>query len=315
MKTLPLLASLWTACSASDPVDDPNVAGPEGSPLRVALFTDPHVIASDYVCCESPGLDTESITQTNARLEGTRDRLHAISPRPEHVFIDGDIFHQNYKWETLEEYDQHETSAGNAAALLETFEIPVDLTWGNHDYEVPEFSREFSHALFDRLFGRQPYTSVTLGGWKFLLANTMLGRTWDPTDPAFNTSNGSFGRDQLAWMDAELSEGLPTFLFFHHPVYVVDKAEDPDGPIPGIEALIERHRDTLQAIFVGHTHRWIDLTEVYGLPYYVVAATRYDSDNFWLIDLARDGSSWSIPDMDKAIWGTVEADTWDYTAP
>jgi hypothetical protein len=306
-----LFLLLFLACSR-DADDPPNAGADPDGPLRVALFTDPHVIASDYVCCESPGIDTESITQTNARLEGTRDRLHALNPRPEHVFIDGDIFHQNYKWDALEDYETRETSAGNAAALLETFQIPVDLTWGNHDYEVPEFSRDFSHALFDRLFGRAPYTSVTLGGWKFVLANTMLGRTWDPEDPAFDTGMGSFGREQLAWIDAELSEGLPTFVFFHHPLYVVDKAEDPDGVIPGIETLIERHRATIQAIFVGHTHRWIDLSDVYGLPYYVVAATRYDSDNFWLLDLARDGSSWTIPDFDKAIWGTVEADSWAY---
>jgi hypothetical protein len=299
------------ACTPDDGSDPPGDDTDVG-PLRVALFTDPHVIASDYVCCESPGIDTESITQTNARLEGTRDLLHAITPRPEHVFIDGDIFHQNYKWETLEDYETRETSAGNAAALLETFEMPVDVTWGNHDYEVPEFSREFTHALFDRLFGRAPYTSVNIGGWKFILANAMLGRTWDETDPAFDRGFGSFGREQLAWIDAELSEGLPTFLLFHYPLYVVDKNEDPEGPIPGIETLLERHRDNLKAIFVGHTHRWIDLSEVYGIPYYVVAATRYDSDNFWLLDLARDGSTWSIPDFDKAIWGTVEAEAWTY---
>ncbi len=111
----------------------------------------------------------------------------------------------------------------------------------------------------------------------------------------------------------ELAEGLPTFLVFHHPTYVI-KDDESAGPDPDLDALIERHHDTIQAIFVGHTHRWIDLSHVYDIPHVVLGATRYDEDNFWVAELTEGTSDWRLLDEDKAVWNSVEGRAFDYEA-
>jgi hypothetical protein len=310
-RPIPLLAcAALLACTA--PPGDPPTNDP-AAPTRIVLMSDPHITASDYECCENGELDTESIYKSNERLAAARDAMHLIEPRPEAVFVLGDIFHQGYKSEELSFYLEQESAPGNAAALFDSFEIPVHLAWGNHDYEVPEFERSFSHELFRELFGVDPYHSVDVGGHRFLLSNSQLGSSWDPTAPDYDTSFGSFGRDQLAWMAQQLDEGVPTFLMFHHPPYVVAKDEDPTGPYADLFALIEAYRDVIAGVFVGHTHRWIDLTAGMGLPTFVVGSTRYDADNFWLIEL-DEGGGWEVLDQEKAGWGTVYAEPWDYAS-
>lgn len=289
----------------------PESTEPTSDKFRVALLTDPHVIASDYACCENGDLDTESIYLASDRLRTAQDKLAAIRPQPELALLAGDIFHQNYKHPRVEDYLDRETAAGNAAGLLERFVMPAWPAWGNHDYESPEFSREFSHELFEALFGLEPYYAVVHRGWKFILANSQLGPTWDPLDALYNDGLGSFGPEQLAWLDQELAEGLPTFLVFHHPTFVI-KDDESAGPDPDLDALIERHHDTIQAIFVGHTHRWIDLSHVYDLPHVVLGATRYDEDNFWVAELTEGTSDWSLLDEGKAVWNSVEGRAFDY---
>lgn len=305
-----VLWTMWMACTAGKPQSP--AAGPDA--FRVALLSDPHITASDYVCCESPGLDTESISLTRDRLIAAQDQINAIQPAPEFALLAGDIFHQNYKHPELADYLDRETAAGNAATLLDRFVMPAYPAWGNHDYEVPEYPKELSHGIFKELFDKDPYYAVESHGWKFLLTNSQLGRTWDPLDAMFDTGLGSFGAEQLAWIDAELAEGMPTFIIFHHPLIVVEDQEEAGGPIPGIISLMEKHGDTIAAVFVGHTHRWIDFTTVTGIPNFVLAATRYDPDNFWILELEPQGTGWQILDKDKAVWLTVDGKTYDYAA-
>jgi len=306
MRTVALL-SLF-ACSSNGEVDLPVTPKPW---FRVALLTDPHITGPDYVCCENSELDTESIYLTTDRLIAAQDQINAIDPAPELALIAGDLFHQNYKYPAIEDYLSHETAAGNAASLLDRFVMPAYPAWGNHDYEVPDYPRELSHQIFAELFHQQPYYAVDHEGWKFLLTNTQLGATWDPLDAMFNTSQGSFGAEQLAWIDAQLDEGMPTVLVFHHPLIVVEQDETEAG---GIFEILDRHRDNLALIIVGHTHRWLDFTEALDLPNILLGATRYDEDNFWIGEFQPQGSDWRILDREKAVWGSVEGLTWDYEA-
>lgn len=305
-----VLALALTACVATTPDGDP-VPDP-ATTFRVALLADPHVIASDYVCCENGDLDTESIYLTSQRLIAAQDKLAAIDPRPELALIAGDVFHQNYKHPAVADYLDRETAAGNAADLLDRFVMPAYPAWGNHDYEVPAFSREFSHELFRELFGRAPYEAVVHRGWKFILANSQLGPTWDTESPDYDTSMGSLGADQLAWIDAELEEGLPTFILLHHALFLVKDGEVEAAP--DLAALIDKHHDVVQAVFVGHTHRWIDLSDGLGLPHLILGATRYDEDNFLVAELTADSPDWRLLDLDKAVWGSVEGRSFDYDA-
>jgi hypothetical protein len=148
----------------------------------------------------------------------------------------------------------------------------------------------------------------------WLLACTTGDTSAGPLDALFETGLGSFGAGQLAWIDAEPSEGMPTFIVFHHPLIVVEDQENPNGPITGIRAQLNKHRDTIAAVIVGRTHRRIDFSELTGIPNFLLGSTRYDSDNFWILELEPQGTSWTIIDKDKAIWLTVDGETFDCDA-
>lgn len=310
----PLALALLAACGAPDTDDDVDTDAASDRPLRAAFLADPHIIGDDYQCCESPGLDTDSIYKTRRRLETARDLINGIDPPVDHVFVLGDVFHQAYKWDDVEVYATNGSAPQRAKEIFDGFDAPVHLLWGNHDYDVPEFSREFAHDLQQRMFDTPPYHRVEDRGWQFLLTNSQLGPTWDATDPmnAFlDTGTGSFGREQLAWMAEQLQRGQPTMLMFHHPLLVVQRDEDPDGPWPDVWAVIEAHRDVIEGVWVGHTHTWLDFTSVLDLPYWVVGSVRYDADNFWVHEL-RDDGTWEIVDQDKVDRATRFAYGADY---
>ncbi|MCB9682162.1 MAG: metallophosphoesterase [Alphaproteobacteria bacterium] len=306
MRAMWPMVALLVGCKP-DPTDPPNPDDTDPKTFRVAFIADSHVIGDDYVCCEGSDLDTESIYRTRRRFTETVQQINAMDPQPEMVFLAGDLFHQNYKWDTVAEYREHGSAAWRAKEIVDQLEPEFHIGWGNHDYDVPEYSREFAHELFRELFDTEPYHAVDRGGFKFLVTNSQLGPTWDSTDPLdsfFDTGMGSFGREQLAWIKAQLEEGKPTFLMFHHPLYVVAHDEDPDGPIPDVFALIEQYRDTIEGVYVGHTHVWIDNSGTYDLPVYVLGSIRYDADNFWVHEFEEGGRSWRHLDFDKAEWGS-----------
>ena len=198
------------------------------------------------------------------------------------------------------------------------FDAPVHILWGNHDYEVncsgETFEREFSHALFARFFGADPYGVVDAGGWRFVMLNSQLGPTWDVDSEQCSTSLGSFGVEQLAWLDALLSEDLPTLVMSHHHwLTSIADAEDPSGPNPDLRTVLARH-DNVVAHLAGHLHRWYDLgpNDVVPVRHLILGATRYDDDNFWLAEFEPGTSDWSFLDFDKPQWMTTCADTWTY---
>lgn len=306
-----LTAALTHACASSTAQPDPDDTA--GDPtFRIALFADTHIIDDDYECCENSPLDTETITRTVERLAAVRATLGAIRPAPAFGVNLGDVFHQAYKRDTVADYAQPDAAPAIAASMLREFPFPVHIAWGNHDYGVPRYSREFTHDIFDQVFDSQPTTVIEQGGWRFILANSQLGSTWDEDSPLYNRSLGSFGAEQLAEMDALLSDGTPTLLFFHHPPFVCAR-DEAQGPTPDILSLVERHKATVKGVFTGHTHRWIDLGATWNdeVPTWVVGATRYGPHNFWILDLTEGTDTYEIVDFDRVHFNDVGADPWD----
>lgn len=309
------LTAFLAACTpaASDVVtDDSGDSGSvDDSTFRVALLADPHVIGDDYGCCESPGLDTESIYKSRRRFRKVGELLGEVEPAPAFGVLAGDVFHQAYKHDAVADYlDPEKGSAPyRAKEILDTYPFPVHLGWGNHDYDVPEVERSFSHQVFEAVFDTPPYQAIEFGGWRFLLLNTQLGRTWDPMSEFLGTSKGSLGREQLAWMADQLSDGTPTVLVLHHHplAETLARDEDPDGPWKDVYAVVEAHRDVIAGMFFGHLHRWVDVQEFFGVPAIVLGSIRYDADNFWIAEFDRDGTDWQVVDRDKASWGSPAA--------
>ncbi len=303
---------LLSACAPPSTSGDPVAPGA----FRVAFISDTHVVGPQYVCCsESEGIDNESIMDTNDRLADVIERLNAVDPPPEAVFVLGDITHNAIEFDELAAYDETETAWSRASELFARLDMPSHLVLGNHDYDVNcgepgEDRREITHALADRFFGGLAYDAVDYHGWRFLLANSQLGPTWDAADDRCSTGTGSFGAEQLAWLDAELGEGAPSMVLSHHYVPVTRAEEDPEGLVDYASVL--GSHSNLQLSLAGHAHRWIDFTPSYTFPHRLVAATRYDADNFWIVELQKDGSGYTILDEDKAQDVSTCADTWTY---
>lgn len=307
----PGMLLLALACT-DKPSED---TAPASGSFRVAFVADTHIIGPQYTePSENGELDNASIMKTVERAEATVAAINAIEPPVEMVFVLGDVVHDSYHSEELGWFEDNETGFTRAQDILGKLDAPVYPIWGNHDYELDcsggGWSREFSHQLFATLFDAEPWFAVDHGGWRFIAANSMLGPTWAPGDLRCDTGKASYGREQLAWMAEQLDEGKPTVWMAHYMLpLITEKDEDPEGPYPDVFSVLEG-RDNLAMALVGHTHRWL-AQENYDFPHYVVAATRYDADNFWVVEFNTDGS-YRILDQDKALWFTTCADTWTY---
>lgn len=288
-----------------------SVAGSD-SLVRVGIIADSHLIDDFYTCCESTPLDTESLEQSEARLIQARTALNALDPQPEILVVAGDVVHE-FPSADPAFYEQNRTSMDIAADVYAGFDFPVHLALGNHDYEVPELPRQLTWDLVRSKWGMDTtWSSVDVAGTRWLLLDGQYGPTWDPDDPQYDRDFASFGADQLAWLDQQLADGLPTFLVFHHPPNFVRQAEDPTGPNPDLFAVIDRHGDTVQAIFTGHMHLWMDTTGMWGRPGYGLAATRFDARNWWVMDIDPKTGAWSVPGASEVAYGSF---WWDGEQP
>ncbi|MCB9779341.1 MAG: metallophosphoesterase [Alphaproteobacteria bacterium] len=336
---------LLLACASTDPPggDGATDAGTDGadsgagaSSFRAVFIADTHVISPQYECCsESDGVDNESIMKTPDRLRSVVDKINALDPAPDMVFILGDVMHAPYWSSELSWYQDHDTVFSRTQEILGELQPPLYLAWGNHDYDVdcghaPEVvktqsdhsiavDRELSNTLFDAFFAQPPYQVVDHGGWRFILGNGMLGPTWDALGDGCATGLSSYGAEQLAWIDGLLSDGKPTFFMTHHPIYSTKIDEQPGDGNPDLGTVLARH-DNVEMMMAGHTHRWIDAGDANPFPHIVIAATRYDDDNFWVVefqpgetvDTSQYGAGYEILDYDKPVWSTTCADTWVY---
>ena len=268
--------------------------------FRIAVIADTHVIDPFYVGPEGNAEDTESIFKTTERLTAARAAINRLDPAPEMVFVVGDVFH-DYPSPDLEFYFQNTTRVDLAKQMIDGFRAPVHIGFGNHDYSVPRVSREVSHELFRRKFNVRPYYAVEHRGWKFIHLNNFLGTTWQAGHEAYAKQKGSLGEEQLTWLDAQLSERAPTFIFIHFPLSAVVPTEVADM---GLHTLLKRHAATVQRVNSGHWHRWVDVGTTYGPQHLVMASTRYDEDAYLLIDIDSRTTTHRLVNLDGVEWNT-----------
>lgn len=67
------------------------------------------------------------------------------------------------------------------------------------------------------------------------------------------------------------------------------REEAPDTPHSDLLSVLSRHSNVRQ-VYSGHYHRGLVWGPLYSFPFTTLPAVRYDSDNFFLLHLARDGS-------------------------
>ncbi len=267
----------------------------------IALVADTHIIDNFYVKGSENGVeDNESILHTTPRFTSARDLINSLHPQIEHVFLLGDFFH-NYPSTDYDFYFKNTTRLDNAKAIADGFHMPVHLGFGNHDYDVRRVPREMSHRLFKAKFNAEPYSSLDYKGWKFVHVNNFLGSTQDRTAADFNPGVGSIGETQLHWLEAQLQERKPTFVFVHYPLLQIAPTEFADF---GLHPLLRKYSDTVQLVVSGHVHKWIDFAHTYGPQHYVMAATRYDPNAYMLIEIDRKQPSWRFINANLVEWST-----------
>ncbi len=285
---------------------------------RVVVLADTHVIGPQYTTpVENSPADNASILLTPERLESAREQIHAMRPRPDAVIVLGDVVHAAHHSADLDWYAENESAFSVTRDILDTFEMPVHVLMGNHDYELScdgsGYDRALSEELFRRFFGVEPYYALEYGGVKLYMLNGQQGRTWDPSDPACDTDRASYGETQLAWLDDQLDDGLPSIVMSHYMGTLWDTAEVPGhGTHADLATVLDAHLN-VEMYLAGHTHRWIDLSPLFFHEHYVLGATRYDDDNFWVLELGAPGDPIRIFDRDKAIWGNSCAQSFGYT--
>ncbi len=309
---------LW-GCTGDVEISTDSAAPSSPSGVRVAFIADTHVIGPQYVCCsESDGIDNDSILKTEDRLRRAVSVINAIEPKVEHVFVLGDVVHDAHHGTDLDWYLDQDTAFSRAANALADLRMPAHLLWGNHDYEVVcgggerHHPRSFTHQLFEHFFDAPTYSSLDVGDWRFLLLNSQLGPTWDAASERCDTELGSFGEQQLDWLDAQLSERLPSIVMTHHHMITSMAQNENDGIHPDLSTVLGRH-DNVVVHLAGHLHRWVELppTDSHPVRHIVLGSTRYDVDNFWIADFEASGT-FEIVDYGKPKWSTTCAETWSY---
>jgi hypothetical protein len=137
----------------------------------------------------------------------------------------------------------------------------------------------------------EPYYAVEHRSWKFLHVNNCLGETWNPESLLYERSVGSLGEEQLNWLEAQLRERKPTFIFLHYTLPIVLPVEVADL---GLHTLLRTYQDNIQMVVAGHTHRWIPLGNLFGPLHTISAATRYDEDSFMIFEVDTVAQTWEI---------------------
>ncbi|MCK6530860.1 metallophosphoesterase [Myxococcota bacterium] len=306
---LPL--ALWgCAPTEADPPADDDTAAAEDPTFRFVAMADTHIIDDFYTGPENSPEDTESIWLTRERLEAARASIDASDPPVDLVFIAGDFVH-NYPSTEWDFYFQNETRFDVAKEIVDGFSMPVWPGLGNHDYDVPEVSHEFTHDLFAAKFGIEPYYHVDHRGWRFVHVNNFLGATWDPSSEGYNDDLGSLGLDQLRWLDGLLAEGLPTFVFLHYPLFLMEEQEVDDSSLPDLATVLDRHRDTVRMVFTGHLHNWLDFRQGDAVPSIGLGSTRYDEDAFLVVEVDTASGDYTILAPERVTWYSHDTEPWD----
>ncbi len=231
-------------------------------PVRFAVVSDTHLMP-------------DPTHANDVRWAGVMDSLAAVVPALDFVFSTGDNIDDLYA--TLD-FAQAFLDGGDPLPMMVVFQqliadhpVPLRLVPGNHDDRFFDtfLGNDVPRAVWHKVFGatdRLPnrWYSVQRGGCLFVvLDSTDLATTHEDNDTP------TFGAEQLAWLDGELSRGLPAVVFWHHFIPMPDDVT----PLNPVLPVLQAHRDVVKATFTGHGHEFRKYAWE-GIRFYETAALK-----------------------------------------
>jgi 3',5'-cyclic AMP phosphodiesterase CpdA len=233
------------ADTGNDATED--AAAPAG-PVRFAVVSDTHLTADPD---DAP----------NRNYADAMQALAALDTPPERVFVTGDVVADLL---VLEDYVQAWLGgAGEPVPVLAEMRRLADtllpgrtrIVLGNHDNRfIDQFlGNDVPLAAWVRAFAGSdafpaPWYAEDIRGCRFVVM-------WScelATDHASNDLP-SFGEAQLAWLRAQLADGLPTVVLWHH---WIPRPADEDVPPALLAALADNPTGAARVAFSGHGHAW-----------------------------------------------------------
>jgi Icc protein len=201
--------------------------------MLIAQLTDCHIV--------EPGGTMADRVDPTPGLEQAVEFLDSLGDRLDLVLATGDLVNDG----TPAQYDQLER-------ILSRLRVPLLAIPGNHD-DRTEFRRRFPDVPaggpdepIDHVVDRDELRLVCL----------------DTNEPGLHS--GRLAPDQLAWLDAALSEsgGRPTLVVQHHPPFASGIASMDRYGLDGAEGeaeVLARHHNVI-GVVAGHYHRAIHHT-------------------------------------------------------
>jgi hypothetical protein len=306
--------SLGPGSAGCDSPEAPDDGGSDGGAadagrryFQFAVISDTHIIDKYYTGPESNEEDTRTMFLTKERLEYARGRINAMDPPIDLTIIPGDFIH-NYPSQDWNFYLENQTRIDIAKSITDAFDAPVYPALGNHDYDIPSITREFTRDLFKLKLGMDPYYKVDYEGFRFIILNNFLGATCDPSSPDYNQDFGSLGREQLTWLDGLLAEKKPAFIFLHYPLGFIKAGEFEDIDLL---TLLQKYKGTIKMVFAGHMHTWLDFEKQFGPRHWAIGSTRYNQDSFLLVRVDLETGGYRILNEQCIKWVTRDAYPWD----
>ncbi len=219
------------------------------------------------------------VSDDSAKIERLNSLINKINsgilPGVEFLVATGDIVSCVYGSYYSDRPDTSDNRLIKAVSTFRNLQVPYLLVMGNHDYKIgrdrdsdtyfPEQEIVHMESIWRQYTGFPPYYSRSFRGWNFIVLNSMRGRYL----------NRHFDKKQLDWLEQELSKKQPVVIFMHHPLKTDNfriwaKPGDlitPDSE-PRFFTILNKNRNTIYGIFVGHGHSWVRDTLFNKVPVY-----------------------------------------------
>lgn len=280
--------------STTDPGNPPDVLEPTDVPSDAAELPGDDGLTTDVP--PDTGTDAPPVTPGTVRFVHASDthyygtpedwratsltnrvnRLNALPDPPDFVVISGDLV----DFLPLKNNDpQVEGPLHGFKTVMDGLDVPWYASIGNHEhYDEHEPNLTTTEdgparvAVWEQVLGRPAIHQWDHEGVRFITLNSMEDGSWAENAGLM----GRFSEEQLDRLDDWLADGLPTFLFFHHPPNTLSE-------LPGMASLcdvLEAHPGIVKGLFTGHLHGFWK-GDYCGVPYFVVVNFQDQPDTWF----------------------------------